>query len=556
MRLLYNLKSHKVDLHMSDSNVGGRKNKSGINHIWIINGIIHDTRSSVKKHPIVIQQYDYRQMFDGMDSSEACGDMYNYGVNDNHLNLLHEANKSVVINVRTPYGVTSDYKITNKVMQGDTWATAMAAAQVDNFGKEMINENPNYMYKYLEEVPIPILGMVDDIIGVAEAGFKTQLLNAFINVKTADKDLQFGADKCKTMTVSKRKPYSFQTPALSVDAWETKHKENGDTEEIFMGEKYIKEESSLMYLGHVLSKNGGNLENIIDKRNKSFGTQKQILKMVEGLGPFRFEGALIYIHTLIRTSILYAAETMYNVTESELRALESIEESVLTQVFVTKRSCPKHLLYLEIGIFPARYQVHRQMLNFLQYILQQPKESLLNRMFMVQQEHPTKGDWVSTVTNLLNKYEIILTLQQIKEMKTTLYKNTVRKQVEKLAFDTLVKKQKQGSKGKQIDYKNLEMADYLLPECVISNRDKIELFNIRTEMNDLPFNYGNKTLCDRGCLQLMDNQHFICCPLITEENEYDRILNGSMDEQILSLRKFQEQKNSRTKLLWDSVSPF
>ena len=206
MRLLYNLKSQKVDLHMSDSNVGGRTNKSGINHIWILNGIIHDRKSSVKKHPIVIQQYDYRQMFDGMDSSEACGDIFDYGVNDNHLNLLHEASKSVVINVKTPYGVTSDYIITNKVMQGDTWATAMASSQVDSFGKEMLNENPSYMYKYLEEVPIPILGMVDDIIGVAEAGFKTQLLNAFINVKTADKDLQFGPEKCKTITVSKRKP--------------------------------------------------------------------------------------------------------------------------------------------------------------------------------------------------------------------------------------------------------------------------------------------------------------------------------------------------------------
>ena len=43
------------------------------------------------------------------------------------------------------------------------------------------------MYKYLKEVHIPILGMVDDIIGVAEAGFKTQLPNAFINVKTAEK---------------------------------------------------------------------------------------------------------------------------------------------------------------------------------------------------------------------------------------------------------------------------------------------------------------------------------------------------------------------------------
>ena len=51
MRLLYNLKKHKIEQHMSDSNAGGRENKSGINHIWVVNGIIHDHLSSVKKSP-------------------------------------------------------------------------------------------------------------------------------------------------------------------------------------------------------------------------------------------------------------------------------------------------------------------------------------------------------------------------------------------------------------------------------------------------------------------------------------------------------------------------
>ena len=132
-------------------------------------------------------------------------------------------------------------------------------------------------------------------------------------------------------------------------------------------------------------------------KTRQLEPKKQINKMIESLGPYRFEGALIYIHTLIRTSILYAAETMYNVKEQELRALEQIEESVLQEVFITKRSCLKHLMYLDIGLYPARYQVHRQMLNFLQYILQQPSGSLLYRMFTVQQENPTKGDWVSLV---------------------------------------------------------------------------------------------------------------------------------------------------------------
>jgi hypothetical protein len=49
MRLIYNQKNHTLDSHMSDSNVGGRKHKSGINHIWTLNRIIHDQLTSVKK---------------------------------------------------------------------------------------------------------------------------------------------------------------------------------------------------------------------------------------------------------------------------------------------------------------------------------------------------------------------------------------------------------------------------------------------------------------------------------------------------------------------------
>ena len=195
MRLIFNLKHETIDSHMSDSNVGGRQNKSGINHIWVINNIIHDQLTSVKKKPVVIQQYDYQQMFDSMDASEACGDIYNYGVNDDHLKIVHEANKEIVINVKTPQGLSQDYTLTNRIMQGDTWASALASAQVDSFGKEMLLEEPNFMFKFKEEVAIPILGQVDDIIGVAEAGYKTNQLNAYINVKTADKELQFGPEK-------------------------------------------------------------------------------------------------------------------------------------------------------------------------------------------------------------------------------------------------------------------------------------------------------------------------------------------------------------------------
>ena len=131
------------------------------------------------------------------------------------------------------------------------------------------------------------------------------------------------------------------------------------------------------------------------------------------------------------------------------------------------------------------------MLNILQYILYQPTDSLLYKMYQIQKENPTKGDWVSSVTELMETYNINLTLNQIQDMKRSLFKNHVKRQVEKLAFTSLTLKQKGGKKGQKLGYKCLEMADYLLPECEISYQEKIEKFHIRTEMNDLPFNYGN-----------------------------------------------------------------
>ena len=94
-------------------------------------------------------------------------------------------------------------------MQGDTWACSLASPQVDSFGKEMLIEEPHFMFHYMGLVPIPLLGQVDDLGGVAEAGHKSKQLNYFVNVKTADKDLQFGPDKCKSMVVSKKKLLVF-----------------------------------------------------------------------------------------------------------------------------------------------------------------------------------------------------------------------------------------------------------------------------------------------------------------------------------------------------------
>ena len=44
--------------------------------------------------------------------------------------------------------------------------------------------------------------MIDDIVGVSENGVNATQLNAFINIKNAEKKLQFGHSKYNSLTIA------------------------------------------------------------------------------------------------------------------------------------------------------------------------------------------------------------------------------------------------------------------------------------------------------------------------------------------------------------------
>ena len=119
MRMLFNSESNMIDSNMSDSNIGGRKNKSCINPIWVLNSIIHDQINSKCESPVLLQQHDYKQMFDSMNLKEACSDLFDIGLKNDKLKLLYNANKKVKIQVKTLSGLTQETDMIKIVMQGE-----------------------------------------------------------------------------------------------------------------------------------------------------------------------------------------------------------------------------------------------------------------------------------------------------------------------------------------------------------------------------------------------------------------------------------------------------
>ena len=129
-------------------------------------------------------------------------DLYEAGLRNNNLNLIYEGNKKCYVAVNSPSGQTKRIEMDEIVMQGSVWGPLCCTTTMDKIGQKAYKTGaPLYSYKGL--VSIPPLGMVDDIITVAECGVKSTLTNVTINNFTESKKLKFGVKKCHKMHVGR-----------------------------------------------------------------------------------------------------------------------------------------------------------------------------------------------------------------------------------------------------------------------------------------------------------------------------------------------------------------
>ena len=165
MTMIYKDKYDIIDRSISDSNIGARKEKNIRNHIYVVNSILHDVLSKKSNSPIDIMVLDYKQMFDSECLFQCMNDLYETGVDDDFFSLLYEANRENLVAVKTPHGISERTTINKNVMQGDVLAPLISSLQVDTIGKD--------------EVPIPPLGLVDDLFTISTCGYKTTQMNQF-----------------------------------------------------------------------------------------------------------------------------------------------------------------------------------------------------------------------------------------------------------------------------------------------------------------------------------------------------------------------------------------
>ena len=158
-KLIYNDIYEDIDLAMSDSNIGARKNRNVKNHLFVVNGIVNSVLKE-EKSCVDICIYDIEKCFDALWLEDCLNDMFDSlppKKRDDKLELVYEANRNNFVAVKTAVGLTERVNIKNVVTQGGTFGPLECANSIDKVGKKCYSEEEENIFNYKKIVKVPPL---------------------------------------------------------------------------------------------------------------------------------------------------------------------------------------------------------------------------------------------------------------------------------------------------------------------------------------------------------------------------------------------------------------
>ena len=110
---------------------------------------------------------------------------------------------------------------------------------------------------------------------------------------------------------------------------------------------------------------------------------------------------------------------------------------------------------------------------------------------------------------------------------------------------------KRGSKGREIEYDRIQMAQYLLPNDQLEIKEQRKIFEMRNKMTNIPNNFSSKSEIKCLCGQIEQMEHIYNCKFLNSEEEkikYEKVYQENVDNLKIILKRFEQNCNKREKI--------
>ena len=132
------------------------------------------------------------------------------------------------------------------------------------------------------------------------------------------------------------------------------------------------------------------------------------------LGRHTISVHILLHNTIFIQSILFNAQAWSNMTERNMEKITSVQLKFLKKIMGVKQATTNSFTYLEMGVMPIKYEIHKKQLSFLHHIIHLSEDDLVQKLWKYQASLPDYSNWWSGVKKLMTKYTIGMSEEEIK----------------------------------------------------------------------------------------------------------------------------------------------
>ena len=260
---------------------------------------------------------------------------------------------------------------------------------------------------YKNEVKVPVLGMVDDVLCVAKCGSDAVLSNSTINAFMELNKLKLASHKCAKIHIGK---HNLPCPEYKIH------------------EEKLLNSHAEKYLGDVISEKGTLDETIQQRKLKGYSYIAEIRALLSDMpfGHRRVEVGLLLRDAMFVNGILCNSEAWHSIKKKHIEELEVMDRSLLRYILKAHSKVQTEFLYLETGALRIEQIISSRRLMYLQTILKRPDDELNKRVYNCQKKNPSEGDWCQLVRKDMESLSIGMTDEEIKEESNSSYKTKIK----------------------------------------------------------------------------------------------------------------------------------
>jgi hypothetical protein len=280
-------------------------------------------------------------------------------------------------------------------------------------------------------------------------------------------------------------------------------------------------------------------------------------------GKYFFEVALVLRSSLLLSSILLNSEAWVNLTHSNIRSLEQIDEKLLSRILDSEANTSNAMKYIELGLYPIRFEIMKRKIVFLQYILKQEKSSMMYQVLKATRENPIKNDFVKTCEEYLSILDIKLSFEEIEGMSQWSFKKLVKVKTEAAGLKYLQGQINKQTKASNVEYCDLKIQEYFIVCHCTKGLPKL-IFKARSQSLDIKTQQKRK-YADSTCIgckiQVETGEEILFCEILNNENrladipvKYDWFYRNAVCDIVTVGKLLDKGMKQRHKILEDGIT--